>query len=124
MRYIGTHVRAVRRSGYLCLVPLPVSASHSIPSPEGRECRRFRCCLLAALNAAPMALFSAAPTGCRTVYAARLTCFTGRGVTAFLTVRAGCVAFRSGLGVALRTDLRTTRRANPIATSWLPFVHL
>src|ERR1700691_4389967 len=61
-------------------------------------------------------LFSAAPTGCRAVYTARLACFTGRGVTAFLAVRAGCMALRTGRGVALRTDLRTTLRANPMTT--------
>jgi hypothetical protein len=75
-------------------------------------------------STAPIVAFSAAPTGCFTVYAARLTCLTGRGVMAFLAVLAGCTALRTDRGVALRTDLRTALLANllpkPMTTSPFP----
>lgn len=85
------------------------------PSPYLRRRRPKRAQSTAAMN-----LFSPAPTGCRTVYAARPACFADRGVTLFLTVRAGCMACRTGLGVALRTVLRTTLRPNPISSVPVP----
>lgn len=68
-------------------------------------------------NAAPISMFSAAPNGLVTVYTALLSCLIGLGVTAFFTVRTGCIARRTERGVAFRTALRTSRRPNPTSSS-------
>ncbi len=64
-------------------------------------------------SAASISLFSSAPNGLVTVYTARDSCLTGFGVTAYLTVRTGCIARRTERGVAARTVLRTSRLPSP-----------
>lgn len=121
-----TAIRAARfpadSSASLARTPVPTNTSAEEAGrltvwagrtpPEGLRRRP-----LPAFSTDPIRAFSAAPRGFVTVYTARLIFLMGRGVIAFFVVRTGCIALRTVRGVALRTDLRTTRRANPTNAS-------